>query len=51
MKNKQNLAFGVHLAPLAADNPIVTTTGSVAADNTRLTTAMWVELNTYCKVG
>ena len=51
MKNEQNLDFGVHLAPLAADDPIVTTTGSIATDNTRLTTAMWVDLNTYCKVG
>ena len=39
MKNEQNLDFGVHLAPLAADDAIVTTAGSVATDNTRLTTA------------
>ena len=51
MKNEQNLDFGVYLAPLAADDPIVTTTGSVAADNTGLTTAMWVNLSSYCKVG
>ena len=51
MKTEQNLDFGVHLAPLAADDAIVTTAGSVATDNTGLTTAMWVDLNTYCKVG
>ena len=39
MKNEQILDFGVHLAPLAADDAIVTTAGSVATDNTRLTTA------------
>ena len=51
MKNEQNLDFGVYLAPLAADDTIVTTTGSVATDNTGFTTAMWVDLYTYCKVG
>ena len=50
MKNEQNLDFGVHLASLAADDAIVATTGSVATYNTGLTTAMWVDLNTYCKV-
>ena len=50
MKNEQNLDFGVYLAPLAADDTIVTTTGSVATDNTGFTTAMWVDLNTCCKV-
>ena len=38
MKTEQNLDFGVYLAPLAADDAIVTTTGSVATDNTCLTT-------------
>ena len=51
MKTEQNLDFGRHLASLAADDAIVTTASSVATDNTRLTTAMWVDLNTYCKVG
>ena len=51
MKKEQILDFSVYLTSLAADDPIVTTTGSVAADNTGLTTAMWVNLSSYCKVG
>ena len=44
MKNEQNLDFGVHLAPLAADDPIVTTTGSISTHNTCLAAATNVRL-------